>query len=84
MQTQPIALTDVVRYLEGVCGEDEARGESFDVGGPEVMTYREMIERIARLRGKRRLIVEIPALTPRLRRTGCTSSRLSRRQSRAR
>ena len=66
VQTQPIALADVIRYLEGVCGEDEARGESFDVGGPEVMTYREMIERIARLRGKRRLIVEIPALTPRL------------------
>ena len=66
VQTQPIALTDVVRYLEGVCGDDATRGESFDVGGPEVMTYREMIERIARLRGKRRLIVEIPALTPRL------------------
>jgi uncharacterized protein YbjT (DUF2867 family) len=66
VQTQPIALADVVRYLEGVCGEDRTRGESFDVGGPEVMTYREMIERIARLRGKRRLIVEIPALTPRL------------------
>ena len=40
----------------------EAMGESFDVGGPEVMTYREMIERIAALRRKRRLIVEIPAL----------------------
>ena len=66
VQTQPVALADVIRYLEGVCGEDEARGESFDVGGPEVMTYRQMIERIARLRGKRRLIVEIPALTPRL------------------
>ena len=66
VQTQPIALDDVVRYLEGVGGEVKTRGESFDVGGPEVMTYREMIERIARLRGKRRLIVEIPALTPRL------------------
>ena len=66
VQTQPIALADVVRYLEGVCGEDRTKGASFDVGGPEVMTYREMIERIARLRGKRRLIVEVPALTPRL------------------
>ena len=66
VRTQPVALADVIRYLEGVCGEDEAKGESFDVGGPEVMTYRQMIERIARLRGKRRLIVEIPALTPRL------------------
>ena len=64
--TQPIALADVVRYLDGVCGEEVAMGESFDVGGPEVMTYREMIERIAALRHKRPLIVEIPLLTPRL------------------
>ena len=64
--TQPIALADVVRYLDGVCGEEVAMGESFDVGGPEVMTYREMIERIATLRHKRPLIVEIPLLTPRL------------------
>jgi uncharacterized protein YbjT (DUF2867 family) len=64
--TQPIALADVVRYLNGVCGEEAAMGESFDIGGPEVMTYREMIERIAALRRKRPLIVEIPLLTPRL------------------
>jgi uncharacterized protein YbjT (DUF2867 family) len=41
-------------------------GESFDAGGPDVMTYREMIERIAAIRGKHPLIVEVPALTPRL------------------
>jgi uncharacterized protein YbjT (DUF2867 family) len=64
--TQPIALADVVRYLDGVCGEEVAMGECFDVGGPEVMTYREMIERIAALRHKRPLIVEVPVLTPRL------------------
>jgi uncharacterized protein YbjT (DUF2867 family) len=64
--TQPIALVDVVRYLEGVAGHPEAIGASFDVGGPDVLTYREMIEVIARLRGKRRLIVEVPVLTPRL------------------
>jgi uncharacterized protein YbjT (DUF2867 family) len=64
--TQPIALDDVVRYLAGVCGLDAAIGESFDVGGPDVMTYREMIERIARLRGRRPLIVEVPLLSPRL------------------
>jgi uncharacterized protein YbjT (DUF2867 family) len=62
--TQPIALADTVRYLAGVAGREEAFGETYDVGGPEVMTYREMIERIARLRGKRRLIVEVPVLTP--------------------
>jgi uncharacterized protein YbjT (DUF2867 family) len=64
--TQPIALGDVVRFLAGVAGRDEAFGETFDVGGPEVMTYREMIERIARIRGKRPLIVEVPVLSPRL------------------
>jgi uncharacterized protein YbjT (DUF2867 family) len=64
--TQPIALVDVVHYLEGVAGRLEAIGVSFDVGGPDVLTYREMIEAVARIRGKRRLIVEVPILTPRL------------------
>jgi uncharacterized protein YbjT (DUF2867 family) len=63
-RTQPIALADALDYLVGVCGREEAFGEDYDVGGPEVMTYREMMERIARLRGKRPLIIEIPVLTP--------------------
>jgi uncharacterized protein YbjT (DUF2867 family) len=49
-----------------VAGREEALGETFDAGGPEVMTYREMIERIARIRGRRPLIVEVPVLSPRL------------------
>jgi uncharacterized protein YbjT (DUF2867 family) len=65
-KTQPIALADVVRCLAGVSGRDEALGEAYDAAGPEVMTYREMIERVARLRGRRPLIVEVPFLTPRL------------------
>ena len=66
VRTQPIAIADIVEYLAGVCGHPQAIGESFDVGGPEVMTYREMIERIGTERGKRPLIVELPVLTPRL------------------
>ncbi len=62
--TQPVALEDAVRYLAGVAGREEAFGETYDVGGPEVMTYREMIERVAQLRGKRRTIIEVPVLTP--------------------
>ncbi len=62
--TQPIALDDVTRYLAGVCGDERAYGEAYDTGGPEVMTYREMIERIARLLGRRPRIVEVPVLTP--------------------
>ena len=64
VRTQPIALTDVIEYLAGVCGEPRAIGESFDAGGPEVMTYREMIERVGAIRGKRPLIVEVPVLSP--------------------
>ena len=65
-ETQPVALRDVARYLAGVAGRADALGEAFDVGGPEVMTYRSMIERIARLRGRRARIVEVPVLSPRL------------------
>jgi uncharacterized protein YbjT (DUF2867 family) len=61
-RTQPIALADIAASA----GREEMLGESFDAGGPEVMTYREMIERVARIRGKRPLIVEAPVLTPRL------------------
>jgi uncharacterized protein YbjT (DUF2867 family) len=64
--TQPIALDDVVAYLAGVAGHAEAVGETFDVGGPEILTYRDMIECIARLRNRRPRIVEVPVLSPRL------------------
>jgi uncharacterized protein YbjT (DUF2867 family) len=64
--TQPIALDDVVAYLAAACGRKEFLAESFDVGGPDVMTYRQMIEQIGKLRGRRPLIVEVPVLTPRL------------------
>ena len=63
-RTQPVALGDVVEYLTRVCGLDGAVGQELDIGGPEVMTYREMMERIAVLRGKRPFIVEVPVLTP--------------------
>ena len=70
--TQRIALTDMVRYLTGVAGRTEAPGESFDVGGPDVITYGEMIQRIARLRGKRPLIVKCRCSARGCRHTGCT------------
>jgi len=47
-------------------------GESFDAGGPDVMSYREMIERIARIRGRHPLIVEVPILSPRLSSGSCS------------
>ncbi len=62
--TQPIALADVVRYLAGVCGTEEAVGQTYDIGGPDVMSYAEMISRISRLKGKAPYLVEVPVLTP--------------------
>ena len=65
-QTQPIALVDVVRYLAAVAGAEAALNQIFDIGGPEILSYREMIERVARLRGKNPVIIEVPILSPRL------------------
>lgn len=64
--TQPIAIDDIVRYLAGVGGNEAALGGTFEAGGPEVMTYREMIEQIAHLRDRHPLIVEVPLLSPTL------------------
>jgi len=66
VETQPVALADVLAALVGVCGEPASYGETFDLGGPEVMTYRTMMERAARLRGKHPVLIEVPFLTPRL------------------
>jgi uncharacterized protein YbjT (DUF2867 family) len=64
--TQPIALADVVGYLAGVAGNPRTSGQTFDLGGPDVLTYREMIERIGVIRGRRPRIVEVPVLSPQL------------------
>ncbi len=66
-RTQPIALTDMVRYLVGVLDPPEARGRTFEVGGADVLTYAEMMQRVARLHYHRPLpMLTIPLLTPRL------------------
>jgi uncharacterized protein YbjT (DUF2867 family) len=65
-RTQPIAVADVVRYLVGVLAAPEAEGRAFDVGGPEVLEYVEMLTRVAEIQGRRPLIVPVPLLSPRL------------------
>ena len=65
-RTQPIALDDAVAYLVGVAGVDAAVGEVYDIGGPDVLRYRDMLTTVAKLTGRRRLIVPVPLLTPRL------------------
>ena len=65
--TQPIAVDDVVRYLAGVTGAEAAYGRTFEIGGPDRLTYLEMLQVAAEVSGGRRVpIVTVPVLTPRL------------------
>ena len=62
---QPIALTDVLQYLVGCLFTQETAGMSYDIGGPEILTYREMMQQYAGARGlPQRLIFRVPLLTP--------------------
>ena len=66
-RTQPIAVDDVIRYLVGVIDEPLAYGRVFEIGGPEVLTYVEMLKQAAHVRDGRSVpIIEVPLLTPRL------------------
>jgi uncharacterized protein YbjT (DUF2867 family) len=62
--SQPIALADAVGYLADAAATEATRGQRLEIGGPEVLTYREMMLRFARLEGRRRLIVSVPLFTP--------------------
>lgn len=66
-KVQPIAVRDVLTYLLGSLDLPADTDRRFDIGGPDVLTYREMMQRYARVAGlKRRVIVPVPVLTPRL------------------
>jgi len=65
-RTQPIALDDALHDLTGVLGRPETIGEIYEIGGPESMTYRDMMLTVSRIMSRRRLIVPIPLLSPRL------------------
>jgi uncharacterized protein YbjT (DUF2867 family) len=65
--TQPVALDDVIRYLVGVVDHPDAIGRVFEVGGPERLTYQQMLQVAAELANGRRVpILRVPVLTPRL------------------
>ena len=63
-RTQPIAVDDMVRYLVGVLDEPQTIGRAFDVGGPDVLEYLEMLRRVADIQGRRLPVLTVPLLTP--------------------
>ncbi len=64
--TQPIAVDDVLAYLVAALDLPEGRGRVFEIGGPDVVSYGDMMQEYARLRGLRRLLLPVPVLTPHL------------------
>lgn len=63
---QPIAIRNVVEFLIGVIGRTETYNNSYDIGGPDVLSYKEMLLRFAAIRGLKRRIVIVPVMTPKI------------------
>jgi uncharacterized protein YbjT (DUF2867 family) len=65
-RSQPIAIRNVIQFLSKSLFNEYTYGKSFDIGGPDILTYREMILRFAAIRDLKRWIIVIPLMTPRL------------------
>ena len=63
---QPLGIRDVMFYLTAVLDNPACQSQSFDLGGPDVLTYKEMLLGLAAQRGYKRWIITVPVLTPRL------------------
>ena len=63
---QPIAVRDVLFYLKSVINNPQCSNQTFDIGGPNILSFKEMLLEFARLRGLKRYILTVPVLTPRL------------------
>ncbi|MGE5437626.1 MAG: SDR family oxidoreductase [Syntrophothermus sp.] len=65
-KNQPIAIRNVIECLTGVLLNQKTYGRSFDIGGPDILTYKEMLLQFAEVRGLKRIIIIVPIMTPRL------------------
>ena len=65
-RTQPIAIDDALAYLVAALESPASHGQIIEIGGRDVLTYKEMMLTYARVRGLRRVIIPVPVLTPRL------------------
>jgi uncharacterized protein YbjT (DUF2867 family) len=63
---QPIAIRNVIEFLKGVMMKENCLNEHFDIGGPQVLTYKEMLLLFAKVRGLKRYIRIVPVMTPKL------------------
>lgn len=65
-ECQPIAIDDVIAYLVGVLDAPETSSETYEIGGPEVLTYGQMLRRTAEQLGRHPIIIPVPVLSPQL------------------
>ena len=65
-RTQPIAISNVIQFLTGVLDHPSTFDQNFDIGGTEILTYREMLLQFARVRKLKRTIWVVPVMTPKL------------------
>lgn len=65
-RTQPIAIRNVIEFLKGVLFYEFAYDKSFDIGGPDILTYKEILLRFAKVRSLKRTIFTVPVMTPKL------------------
>ena len=65
-KTQPIGVRDVLTYLSNALGNKKLFDKSYDIFGPEILTYKEMLLQFAEVRGLKRYILTLPVLTPKL------------------
>jgi uncharacterized protein YbjT (DUF2867 family) len=65
-KTHPIAVRDVIKYLIGVQLNEKCYNKSFDIAGPEVFTYKQLLQQYAEVRGLKIWIAPFPFMTPRL------------------
>jgi uncharacterized protein YbjT (DUF2867 family) len=65
-RSQPIAIRNVIEFLSGVLLNDKTFNHSYDIGGPDILTYKQMLLNFARIRGLRRFIGVVPVMTPKL------------------
>jgi uncharacterized protein YbjT (DUF2867 family) len=66
VRTQPIGIRDVIRYLYESIEKPHTSGKIYDIGGPDILTYGDMMTTVADVLGLKRLLIPVPLLTPRL------------------
>ena len=64
--SQPIAIRNVIEFLSGVLVNEMTYNKSYDIGGPDILTYKEMLLIFAKVRGLKRTVRVVPVMTPKL------------------